>query len=302
MLARLRETQKGDTANAAIGDLTRLSRNYQNIHTECGLIRLRHRNSRSAWLDGDGGSVVKPQTPTNPDFAAKIVATDGSRGHSGYWDNGTETPQQPGPDHHGPIQRSDIGMSRMAAAEHHAGRATARVGAVTASALLLATGCTTMSNDGSGGLDYEPQRMSVSDAEDLTRRQSSTIFDASGLREANNGAPAADPCQVVANGFRIRHFWSMYGPSADSLKQAMDRLHKELPAKGWKVYRFEPAKSEAKQLQLDIEHEKDHHTVQIELLLPSTYKGASKWEKEARDSPVSLASPCYVDPEYKLGD
>lgn len=191
----------------------------------------------------------------------------------------------------------------MAAAEQHAGRATARVGTVAASALLLATGCTTMSNDGNGGLDYEPQRMSVSDAEDLMRRQSSTIFDASGLREANNGAPAADPCEGVANGFRIRHFWSMYGASADSLKQAMDRLHKELPAKGWKVYRFEPAKSEAKQLQLDIEHEKDHHTAQIELLLPSTYKDASKWEKETRDSlSVSLTSPCYVDPEYKLGD
>lgn len=44
-----------------------------------------------AWVDGDGTSVVKPQTPTNPDFGAKIVATDGSRGHSGYWDNGTES-------------------------------------------------------------------------------------------------------------------------------------------------------------------------------------------------------------------
>ncbi|MFF8610594.1 alpha/beta hydrolase [Streptomyces sp. NPDC015346] len=44
-----------------------------------------------SFLDGDGGSVVKPLTPTNPDFGAHIVATDGSRGHSGYWDNGTES-------------------------------------------------------------------------------------------------------------------------------------------------------------------------------------------------------------------
>ncbi|MFV0129386.1 alpha/beta hydrolase [Streptomyces sp. HMX112] len=44
-----------------------------------------------AWMDGDGSSVVKPLTPTNPDFGAKIVATDGSRGHSGYWDSGTES-------------------------------------------------------------------------------------------------------------------------------------------------------------------------------------------------------------------
>jgi hypothetical protein len=39
MLGKLRETQKGNTANATIGDLTRLSRNYQYVHTECGLIR-----------------------------------------------------------------------------------------------------------------------------------------------------------------------------------------------------------------------------------------------------------------------
>ncbi|WP_267242802.1 alpha/beta hydrolase [Streptomyces sp. PR69] len=39
MLGKLRETQKGETATAAIGDLERLSRNYQYIHTECGLIR-----------------------------------------------------------------------------------------------------------------------------------------------------------------------------------------------------------------------------------------------------------------------
>ncbi|MER5466108.1 alpha/beta hydrolase [Streptomyces sp. NPDC002668] len=44
-----------------------------------------------SWMDGDGTSVVKPLTPTNPDFGAHIVATDGSRGHSGYWDNGTES-------------------------------------------------------------------------------------------------------------------------------------------------------------------------------------------------------------------
>ncbi|MFI8517542.1 alpha/beta hydrolase [Streptomyces sp. NPDC085481] len=44
-----------------------------------------------SWIDGDGMSVVKPQTPTNPDFGATIVDTDGSRGHSGYWDEGTES-------------------------------------------------------------------------------------------------------------------------------------------------------------------------------------------------------------------
>ncbi|WP_116212042.1 alpha/beta hydrolase [Streptomyces olivoreticuli] len=39
MLATLRGTQKGDAATSALQNLTRLSKNYQYIHAECGLIR-----------------------------------------------------------------------------------------------------------------------------------------------------------------------------------------------------------------------------------------------------------------------
>ncbi|GAA3372851.1 hypothetical protein GCM10020367_30280 [Streptomyces sannanensis] len=39
MLARIRDSQKGAAATAAVADLGRLSRNYQYLHTECGLIR-----------------------------------------------------------------------------------------------------------------------------------------------------------------------------------------------------------------------------------------------------------------------
>ncbi|MFD5034395.1 hypothetical protein ACFWM0_28895 [Streptomyces sp. NPDC058405] len=191
-------------------------------------------------------------------------------------------------------------MSPTATAEKSAGRAAVRLVALATSTLFLSTGCSTMNN---GGLDYEPQRMSVSDAKDLVRDRSSALFAVSGLPEASNGAPDASACAGVDHGFLVRHFWSMYSPSSDDLKQAMDRLHTELPAKGWKVVRFEPAKSQAKQLQLDVEHEKDHHTATIELLLRSTYKNPSKWDKNPRDKlSVSLTSPCYVDPEYKVGD
>lgn len=63
------------------------------------------------------------------------------------------------------------------------------------------------------------RRSSVSDAKDLVRRQSSTLLDVAALREAKNGAPDAAPCEGVDNGFRVRHFWSMYAPapSTDSL-------------------------------------------------------------------------------------
>ncbi|MFE6711570.1 alpha/beta hydrolase [Streptomyces sp. NPDC057695] len=39
MFAKIHETQKGETATKAGGDVQRLSRNYQYLHTECGLIR-----------------------------------------------------------------------------------------------------------------------------------------------------------------------------------------------------------------------------------------------------------------------
>ncbi|MFF3732999.1 alpha/beta hydrolase [Streptomyces sp. NPDC002476] len=39
MSAKLRETQESESAEAAIGRLKRLSRNFQYLHTECGLIR-----------------------------------------------------------------------------------------------------------------------------------------------------------------------------------------------------------------------------------------------------------------------
>ncbi|WP_330296184.1 alpha/beta hydrolase [Streptomyces sp. NBC_00503] len=39
MLSKLHETQESDASKAAVGDLSRLSRNYQYLHSECGLIR-----------------------------------------------------------------------------------------------------------------------------------------------------------------------------------------------------------------------------------------------------------------------
>lgn len=41
MSAKLRETEESDTAEAALGRLRRLSRNFHYLHTECGLVRTR---------------------------------------------------------------------------------------------------------------------------------------------------------------------------------------------------------------------------------------------------------------------
>ncbi|MFE7480555.1 alpha/beta hydrolase [Streptomyces sp. NPDC057552] len=53
MSAKLRETQESDAAEAALGRLRRLSRNFQYVHTECGLVR--------TALNGLAGDLAEPQ-------------------------------------------------------------------------------------------------------------------------------------------------------------------------------------------------------------------------------------------------
>ncbi|MFI8517541.1 hypothetical protein ACIGEZ_06905 [Streptomyces sp. NPDC085481] len=167
--------------------------------------------------------------------------------------------------------------------------------------LTTATGCSSMDQD---ALDYEPQKLSVAAAKDLVRSQSSVIFDASGLKaSATNGAPHAAPCEGVEHGYRVKHFWKIQGPSKAELSAALRRLHEELPKRGWKVYRFDKAASKNQQMQLEAEDTKQHHTVLIEEDFVPTGPDVSEWEKKGRDGLyVALDSPCYVDPDYTVGD
>ncbi|KOV16114.1 MULTISPECIES: alpha/beta hydrolase [Streptomyces] len=54
MSAKLRETQKSESAEAALGRLQRLSRNFQYLHSECGLVR--------TALNGLANDLTEPQT------------------------------------------------------------------------------------------------------------------------------------------------------------------------------------------------------------------------------------------------
>ncbi|MFI1223126.1 MULTISPECIES: alpha/beta hydrolase [unclassified Streptomyces] len=53
MSAKLRDTQESDSAEAALGRLRRLSRNFQYVQTECGLVR--------TALNGLAGDLAEPQ-------------------------------------------------------------------------------------------------------------------------------------------------------------------------------------------------------------------------------------------------
>ncbi|GAA3372852.1 hypothetical protein GCM10020367_30290 [Streptomyces sannanensis] len=133
----------------------------------------------------------------------------------------------------------------------------------------------------------------------LVRHRSSVILDVLGLRyETTDGAPFVVPCPEEGHDYRVQHFWKVYGPSREVLTDALERLHGELPRRGWKVYRFERANSKARQLQLDVEDLSLHHTVTVEEDFASRDPHASKWEKAGRDGLfVTLSSPCYVDPD-----
>ncbi|WFB11317.1 hypothetical protein LRS74_32980 [Streptomyces sp. LX-29] len=135
----------------------------------------------------------------------------------------------------------------------------------------------------------------------LFERSVKEINQVAGMRPA----PTADTdpwsmsCEGVDHGYRLRGIWHLSGPPKEELRKVMDRLHQELPQRGWKAYRFARAHSMGRQLQLDVEEMTEHHTVVIELILPSTYKNPSKWEKNKPDSIwVYMNSPCYIDPDY----
>ncbi|MBT2444558.1 hypothetical protein J7E93_31570 [Streptomyces sp. ISL-36] len=65
MLAKIRGSQTGEAAKAAEADLGQLARNYQYLHTECGLIR--------TALNGLASELAAPQRPTR-----STAATPGS--------------------------------------------------------------------------------------------------------------------------------------------------------------------------------------------------------------------------------
>ncbi|GHG70493.1 hypothetical protein GCM10018779_44610 [Streptomyces griseocarneus] len=104
----------------------------------------------------------------------------------------------------------------------------------------------------------------------------------------------------MEHGYRVTHSWKVFGPSREVLTQALEKLHRELPRRGWKVVRFEQAKSKARQMRLDVEDVKLHHTVTIEEDFVPQGPDVSRWEKAGRDGLfVYLDSPCYVDTAYK---
>ncbi|MFF6906032.1 alpha/beta hydrolase [Streptomyces sp. NPDC012389] len=90
MLGRIRDTQKGEAAAAAVRDLEQLSRNYQYLHTECGLIRTalnglaaelappQRRLKRALEEAGDLGFTVNPDGSVSYPVSAVVPLAPGT--------------------------------------------------------------------------------------------------------------------------------------------------------------------------------------------------------------------------------
>ncbi|MGW7573488.1 hypothetical protein [Streptomyces sp. NPDC054765] len=85
-----------------------------------------------------------------------------------------------------------------------------------------------------------------------TEKTSSEILDLIGLKgKVTKPGPFTMPCSGQSGGvYRAHHPWSLYGVPVDDMKQAMDRLRKGLPKKGWKIVKdgFDGSPSKAPQI------------------------------------------------------
>ncbi|MFJ4522385.1 hypothetical protein ACIP4Y_15780 [Streptomyces sp. NPDC088810] len=100
-------------------------------------------------------------------------------------------------------------------------------------------------------------------------RASSEILDILAVKGkvTRSGAVAA-PCSSYpeeSEVHRMRHPWSVYGVPGDDLERAMDRLRKQLPAKGWKIVKDGPDKSRAKLPQIVANSSDGHLSADLRL-------------------------------------
>lgn len=141
------------------------------------------------------------------------------------------------------------------------------------------------------GPDYKPQTMPVGQARQQARKYSSTILEYSGLKTGTitpTGPLASLDADGVERGYYMDHSWSVYNVPDQVLGRAFERIHSSLPASGWKIVSYGPAKDPARTPTIDAEHDGDHFTVTVEWI----HKNAEGKALLA----VTLTSPIYVAP------
>ncbi|MFF8789986.1 hypothetical protein [Streptomyces sp. NPDC015125] len=157
----------------------------------------------------------------------------------------------------------------------------------------------TITMTGCSGMHDDRDEASVRDvplAEEDGRSLSSEIYAMMGLKNAKSTEPG--PHAALCEGedperyYMVRHAWAVHGVPFADLEQAMERLKKEMPEKGWKIVKYGPDSSPAKTLELMADSTEKKFSVAIHLL------DERKKSRESRIA-VSLASTCYEVPAGK---
>ncbi|MGW2327143.1 hypothetical protein ACWC5C_15395 [Streptomyces sp. NPDC001700] len=151
-------------------------------------------------------------------------------------------------------------------------------------------------------LGYTPKKRSVPQAREQARTLSSEIFDVIGLNgETSKPGPGVSQCTDKDSDkfYKIHHPWSLSGIPIEDLKKGMTRLKEDLPKKGWKVVKYGPNNSKAKNIDLTADSKKQPFSVNIELFDKSDKPG------EGRNNSliyVDLVSACFQVPEGEKMD
>ncbi|MEW2219867.1 hypothetical protein AB0939_11250 [Streptomyces sp. NPDC006990] len=154
--------------------------------------------------------------------------------------------------------------------------------------IIAGTGCSGM-GDGD-----EPSVRDVDDVRADAKKLSSQVLDVIDLRgKTTESGPGVGVCgdRDSSKYFTVGHPWSVYGVPVADMKEAMKRLKEELPKQGWKITKYGPNGSPAKNLTLKADYPKMKFSVQIELL---------EEPKESEDPSmihVSLGSSCFKVPD-----
>ncbi|MFI6545249.1 hypothetical protein ACIBO9_18615 [Streptomyces prunicolor] len=132
---------------------------------------------------------------------------------------------------------------------------------IAASALVLATGCSSSSQGSENSLGYEPKSRSTESVKGEISKLSSQIFDVMAIKsKVTEPGPNIQPCESGGGDSgelnRVRHPWSAYGVGNDVMEKGMANLRQGLPEEGWKIEKVGDDGSRNKNAQILAVHEK----------------------------------------------
>lgn len=117
-------------------------------------------------------------------------------------------------------------------------------------------------------MEKNPPPQNLEKVEEETSKTSSKILKIIDLNgKVTKPGPLPAPCSGYSKkAYRISHPWSVYGVPVPQMKEAMDRLKRDLPKNGWKVTKDGPDASPSKSREIIANSEGNKFSVTIRLL------------------------------------